>query len=132
MITKREPFSCVRSKFLEAQERFSPEKGNDVTLLKQCEKHLEALEMKREIKTYARDTFFVKNKGYYDLDGLFAEVLIFEEKLSVFFSKFVGDSFVVEEVTEVRRLLQDVIRGTPYEFRFRNVCRAVQRLECFV
>ena len=88
--------------------------------------------MKREIKTYARDTFFVKSKGCYDLVGLFAEVLIFEEKVSVFFSNYLGDSFLIEEVKEVRRLLQDIIRGTPYEVRFCSICRAVQRLECFV
>ena len=87
--------------------------------------------MKREIKSFVRDTFLVNGKGY-NPEGLFAEVLAFEQKLSAFFSDFLGDPYLVEEVKEVRCLVEEVFHGTPYEIRFSDVCKTIEKLEQFV
>ena len=55
-----------------------------------------------------------------------------EEKLSDFFTRFTGDSFLVEEVKEMRCLVEEVFLETPYEVRFIDVCNMIEELEHFV
>ena len=130
MSRNRQPFSGVRQKFMEAKERFGPAMGNDVTLLRKCNRHLRCLEMTHELMQYVRETFFFR--GEYNLDGKFVQVLLFEEKLSDFLTRFAGDSFLVEEVKEMRCLVEEVFLETPYEVRFIDVCNMIEELEHFV
>ena len=132
MMADHEPFPNVRRKLEEAIVRFGPSMGNDNTLLTQCKKHLKALELKQDIKQYARKHFFICGKRGYCMKGLFAEVIHFEELLSSFFSACLGDSFLLEVVTEIRCLVQDVFVGTPYETRFDGVCNTIMELESLV
>jgi len=119
MIDAREPFDIVRKKLLEAQDRFKPSTGNDKPLLRQCKRHLKALEMKRDLIQYVKANFFVK--GSYRLEGRFAEVLVFAESLGNYLSRFSGDSYLVEEVKDVKSLVEEIFAGTPYELRFRDI-----------
>lgn len=123
MIAAHEPFDIVRKKFLEACERFSPIKGNDRPLLKQCQRHLEALQTKRDLLRYAKTNFLVKGK--YNLEDRFAEILEFGQRLENFFTKFSGDSFLDEEVKETKSLVEEIFANTPYELRFRSVYEIV-------
>ena len=131
MLQNREPISAVKDKFLEAKKRFVPGKGNDRELLDKCSKHLDAIMSKWTIMQYAKNEFY-EEKGGYCLENKFTEVVRFEEMVSTFFSKFVCDSFMIEEVTEVRRLMEEIFLGTPYAVRFQDVCTSIERLECFV
>ena len=119
MIDAREPFDIVRQKLLEAQDRFTPSTGNDRPLLRQCRRHLKALEMKRDLIQDAKANFFLRGK--YRLEGKFAEVLLFAESLGSYLSKFAGDSFLEGEVKDVKSLVEEIFTGTPYELRFRDV-----------
>ena len=119
MISAHHPFDIVRKKFLEAEARFSPSTGNDIDLLKKCKRHLKALETKRELVGYAKTHFFVE--GEYNLEGKFAEVLLFGQSLGDFISRFAGDSFLQDEVKDVKSLVEEIFANTPYEFRFRQV-----------
>lgn len=121
MINAREPFDIVRKKLLEAQERFTPSTGNDRPLLRQCKRHLEALEMKRDLMRDAKAKFFLRNTGAYRLSGKFAEVLLFAQSLGNFLNKFSGDSFLEAEVKDVKSLVEEIFAGTPYELRFRDI-----------
>ena len=96
MSRNMEPVSSVKEKFLEAMNRFGPDKGNDKDLLDKCEKHLDAVMQMRNIMRFAKDEFL--NDGEYNLEGRFAEVLEFEQRASRFFSLFLCDSFLVAEV----------------------------------
>lgn len=123
MIAAHEPFDIVRKKFLEAESRFIPSTGNDIDLLKKCRRHMEALEMKRGLMIYAKTNFFVR--GEYNLQDRFAEVLHFGQKLRDFFSKYAGDSFLKEEVKDVKSLMEEIFAETPYEGRFRDVYETI-------
>ena len=121
MIDAKEPFDICRKKLLEAQERFMPTTGNDIALIRQCQRHLDALESKRDLMLYARQNFFAKSSGSYRLSGKFAEVLLFAESLATFLSKFARDSFLKAEVKDVKLLVEEIFSDTPYELRFRDV-----------
>ena len=86
----------MKEKLTEAKKKFGPDKGNDKDLLDKCEKHLSALLQKHTLKQFAKDNFLVR--GEYSLEGRFAEVLQFEQDTSKFFSEFLCDSFLFEEV----------------------------------
>lgn len=86
----------VKEKFLDAKQRFIPERGNDQDLLDKCTKHLRAYDRKQNIMRFVKENLVVD--GAYDLEGKFAQVLEFEEKLSAFFSENLGDPFLLEEV----------------------------------
>ena len=131
MLRNHDPISLVKEKILEAKKRFRPGQGNDMELLDKCEKHLDCIMSKWTIMQYAKTEFY-EDKGGYNLESKFTEVVKFEEMVSTFFSKFVCDSFMVEEVTEVRRLMEEIFMGTPYAHRFQDVCKSIERLECFV
>lgn len=90
------PIGSVKDKLIEAKKRFGPDKGNDKDLLDKCEKHLSAVLQKHNLKQFAKEKFLVK--GSYNLEGRFAEVLLFEQKAGKFFSEFLCDSFLVEDV----------------------------------
>lgn len=96
MSRNNELIGNVQEKFMQAKQRFLPDKGNDKDLLDKCTKHLDAYLKKQNIMRFVKENFVVD--GTYDLLGKFAEVLQFEEKLGKFFSENLGDSFLVEEV----------------------------------
>ena len=75
--------------------------------------------MKRDLVRDAKSKFLVK--GSYRLDGKFAEVLLFAEVVGSFLTRFSGDSFLTEEVKDVKSLVEEIFAGTPYELRFRDV-----------
>ena len=127
MSRNMEPLSFVKDKFVEALNRFGPDKGNDKELLDKCEKHLNAVTRIRNLMQSAKEKF--PGAGRYNLKGRFAEVLDFEQEVSKFFSEYLCDSFLVAEVHSVRLLIEEVFDGTPYEKRFRAICAAVKNLE---
>lgn len=119
--------SVVRDKFLEAVERFRPDKGNDKELLDQCQKHMESMLLKRSLIRTAKK--FVGPAGTYALQGRFTDVLNFWQRCGEYFDMCVGDSFLAEEIREIRALVEDIFTGTPYEARFSNICRAIRQHE---
>lgn len=90
------PIAAIEKKFMEAMSKFSATKGNDNDLFDKCKKHLEAVTQKYDIIHYAKNKFLVE--GGYSLEGCFGELLEFEQKASKFFSQFLCDSFLAEEV----------------------------------
>ena len=76
---------------------------------------------------YAKENFL--KKGEWNLEGLFDEVLQFEQKASHFISQFLYDSFLSEEIRDVRCLLQEIFEGTPYESHFKGICQTIETLE---
>ena len=125
MLKANEPFDNVRKKFSEAESRFEASTGNDKPLLRQCRRHLKALETKREILRYAKTKFFVSRPNKYVLGGKFAEILHFGKMLGDFFSDFSGDSFLVDETKDIQNLAEEIFSGTPYELRFRHVYESI-------
>ena len=116
----------VRKKFLDAAERFQPDKGNDRHLLDQCNKHLEAYTMKQSLKATVRKEFFCGDG--YDVGGKFAAVVRFERSCADFFRLCANDSFLDDEVHEVEALMEDVFFGTPYASHFEAIWSKVKRL----
>ena len=96
MSRNHSPIASVKEKFTEAMNRFRPNKGDDKELLDKCEKHFNAILQKHSLMLYAKEKFL--RNGEYNLEGRFTEVLRFEQKASKFFSSFLCDSFLVEEV----------------------------------
>ena len=96
MSRNRDPIGSVKDKLTEAKKRFGPDQGNDDDLLDKCEKHLSAVLQKHTLMQFAKEKFLVG--GEYNLEGRFAEVLQFELNASKFFSEFLCDSFLFEEV----------------------------------
>jgi len=131
MLRNHDSISLVKDKILEAKKRFQPSRGNDMELLDKCEKHLDCIMTKWTIMQYAKTEFYKEKVGY-NLESKFSEVVRFEEMLGHFFSKFVCDSFMLEEAIEVRQLMEEIFLGTPYAVRFQDVCTSIERLECFV
>ena len=117
----------MKDKFTAAMKRFSPNKGNDKELLDKCQKHFKAVREKRSLIMYAKENFL--KKGEWNLEGLFDEVLQFEQKASHFISQFLYDSFLSEEIRDVRCLLQEIFEGTPYESHFKGICQTIETLE---
>jgi len=130
MSRNHESTAVIKKRFQDAAERFRPSKGNDKELLDKCEKHLDAVLTKRSLIAEIKEKFFFNSE--YILDGRFEDIVNFERKASKFFIKFVGDSFLVEEVRDLRSLMEEVFLGTPYEVRFIEVCNTIKMLECFV
>ena len=118
----------VKEKFRHAKDRFSPDMGNDKELFDKCEKHLNAIEQTNKLKRIARDSFFVEKKHRYCLENRFSEVLAFERDLGQFFAAFLCDPFMAEEVAEVRKLVEEVFFGTPYEVRLRDIIHNIEHL----
>ena len=119
----------VKDKFAEARSRFQVDTGNDKHLLDQCNKHLEAILMKRALTETIRNKFFSKVKGEYDLQGRFGDVLEFERDAARFFRLCANDSFLVEEIQEMRSLIEDVFYGTPYQSHFGEICNKIKKFE---
>lgn len=88
--------SYVKEKFEEARKKFQPDKGNDKDLLDKCEKHCKAVAQVYNLKRFVQHNFMPDR--CYNLEGRFTEVLDFEQQVSAFFSEFLGDSFLVEEI----------------------------------
>jgi len=63
------------------------------------------------------------------MEGRFGDVLEFEQGCSKFFGMCVGDSFLSDEIPELRRLIEEVFTGTPYEVRFYDALEAVKKHE---
>lgn len=121
----------VKDKFADAQARFQVDKGNDKHLLDQCNKHLEAIMMKYNLIETIRTKFFIKEKGDYDLQGCFEDILGFEQEAAKFFRLCANDSFLVEEIQEMRKLIEDVFYGTPYETHFGEICDKIESFESY-
>ena len=120
------PLSSVKEKFTEAMNRFRPDKGDDKELFDKCQKHFNAVLQKHILVMYAKEKFL--RNGEYNLEGRFVEVLQFEQKCSKFFAWFLGDSFLVEVVNDVRCLVEEIFEGTPYESHFKGACQTISRL----
>lgn len=118
---------AVRKKFGEAAERFQPDRGNDQHLLEQCNKHLQVFGMKQSLKEQVKTKFF--RNGAYDLNGGFRAILKFEEDAIKFSQLCANDSFLIDEVQEIRLLIQELFSGTPYEGRFSQICNRVKTME---
>ncbi|KAL3916623.1 MAG: hypothetical protein SGILL_005094 [Bacillariaceae sp.] len=126
MYRSRASTESVRKKFLDAAERFQADKGNDRPLLEQCNKHLEAYTMKQSLKETVRKEFF-RGDGY-NVNGKFAAVVRFERSCADFFRLCANDSFLEDEVHEVRLLMEDVFYGTPYASHFEEVWGKLKEL----
>lgn len=122
------PTSSVREKFEEAREHFAPNRGNDKVLLDQCAKHMDTVLAKRSLLASIRAKFFCAERGTYELDGRFSDLLQLEQELHKFFSMGLGDSFLLDEMREVLKVVEELFEGTPYwQIRFREVCCAIRR-----
>ena len=130
MVRDRQNIGSVRDAFNAAIERFEPNKGNDAELLRQAQRHLDAVLEKHSLTAEIKDKFFVG--GEYALEGRFADVCTLEKRASNFFASFSGDPFLVEEIHEMRVLLEEIFLGTPYEGRFALVFETIRKLESFV
>lgn len=130
MVRDRQNIGSVRDAFNAAIERFEPNKGNDAELLRQAQRHLDAVLEKHSLTTEIKDKFFIG--GEYVLEGRFAGVCSLEKRASNFFASFSGDPFLVEEIHEMRVLLEEIFLETPYEGRFALVFETIRKLESFV
>ena len=90
------PIGEIEKRLTKAVESFRPKRGNDKDLLDKAEKHLAAIVEKHRLVQYAQEKFYVG--GRFDLSGRFAEVLQFEQRVSKFFTRYLCDSFLAEEV----------------------------------
>ena len=130
MVRNHENIGLVRERFLEAIERFEPTKGNDAELRDQAQRHLDAVLEKYTLTSQIKEKFYAR--GEYVLEGRFADVVEFEKKAARFFTSFCGDPFLVDDVQEMRSLIEEVFLGSPYETRFADVCQTIRKLESFV
>lgn len=119
----------VKETFAWAADRFRPDKGNEKDLLVQCEKHSQAILMKRKLKSTMEKKFLNPSTGAYDLQGRFNDVLTFESACSEFFALCIGDSFLVDDVSEMRALVEELFQDTPYETHFGEICRKIKHHE---
>jgi len=129
MSRNQAPTDKIKDKFADARSRFQVDTGNDKHLLDQCNKHLEAILMKRTLAETIRTKFLNKEKGEYDLQGRFEDVLRFEQEAAKFFRLCANDSFLVEEIQEMRALIEEVFYGTPYEIHFGAICSKIKNFE---
>lgn len=123
----RHPLGAIFDKLNDAKKKFGPDKGNDKDLFDKCEKHINAISLRHSIMNFSK-RHFLRN-GEYNLTGRFVEVLQFEQKCNSFFSQFLCDSFLVDEVVHVRRLMEEIFEGTPYENHFNGICQTIKTLE---
>jgi superfamily I DNA/RNA helicase len=121
--------TTVKERFLAAADRFRPDKGDDKELLDQCLKHMDAVLLKRSLIETVKRKFFVPLSGKYDLTGRFADILTLEQDCDRFFRLCIGDSFLGDEMSDVRALMEDLFAGTPYEVRFGEICEAIRKHE---
>ena len=120
----------MKDKFEKAFKRFGPDKGNDTDLLRQAKRHFRCIEMKRNLLQMAKKHFYPPYSYSYNLEGKFDKVLLFEQQLMDFAARFLGDNFFWEEVKEVRCLVEEMIVGTLYEFRFVDFCIKCREIGC--
>ena len=85
--------------------------------------------MKRALTETIRNKFFSKVKGEYNLQGRFWDVLQFEREAARFFRLCANDSFLVEEIQEMRALIEDLFYGTPYQSHFGAMCNKIKKFE---
>ena len=95
--------------------QFAPEKGDDSELRDKATKHLRCVKERAEIFRYVRTE--LKDGAGYELRNKFGKVMEFERLTGLFMRRYVGDSFLVEEVERVVRLVEEVLSGSPYEIR---------------
>jgi len=124
MSRRSELFSSVAKKLQDAIERFSPANGNDYALERLANRSLQCLSDKNFLIAFLREKF----SGGKKMEGLFLDVLHFQEKLANFFETYGNDSFVKFEVAEIVNLVQEVFSDTPYWSSFEEVCANVQHL----
>ena len=134
-------YTNMKGKFEQAFRRFGPDKGNDADLLRQAKRHFRCIELKRNLIQMANKHFFdsysyfndegqMLHENSYNLEGKFDKVLLFEQQLMDFATRFLGDNFFWEEVKEVRCLVEEMIVGTLYEFRFADFCIKCREIGC--
>jgi len=116
----------IKEKFMNAASRFEQDKGNDEHLLQQCNRHLEAIIQKRSLTSTLKSKFFDMKKGQSNVKGKFSEILKFEADASNFVDLCGKDSFLVDEIHDVRLLIEDVFFGTLYQEHFENICNKMQ------
>ena len=123
-------YKKMKEKFEQAFRRFGPDKGNDTDLLRQAKRHLRCIELKWNLIQMANNHFFHPSSFNYNLEGKFDKVILFEQQLMDFATRFLGDNFFWEEVKEVRCLVESVFVGTLYEFRFADLCIKCREIGC--
>ena len=75
--------------------------------------------MKEELK---------KDGGGYDLRNKFGKVMEFEKLTGEFMARYLGDSFLVEELERVVRLVEEVLSGSPYEIRMNDYMAKIRMI----
>lgn len=126
MYRNNEPIENVEKKFAEARAKFQHDTGNDKDLLGQCNKHLDAFLQKRKLIKFVKNNFMNMKTGEPDLHGKFDMILKFETEASKFISFCRDDSFLVEEIHELRVLIEDVFFGSIYQEHFEEICDKVK------
>lgn len=125
----RASIESIKEKFTAAARHFKVDQGNDKDLFDQCNKHLEVIIMKHELSCTIKSRFYDERLGISNLEGKLNEVLRFEERASNFFQTCIADSFLIDEIHDIRVLIEDTFVGSPYEFHFENICRRVHKFE---
>mmetsp|Transcript_14130 Transcript_14130/g.25603 ORF Transcript_14130/g.25603 Transcript_14130/m.25603 type:complete len:167 (+) Transcript_14130:239-739(+) len=103
--------SSIKTKFLEAADRLSVDKGNDKEQLDQCLKHMEVVLLKRSLRDNVEIKFFDRSKGKSNLRNRFADILLLEKVLIKFFSLCIGDIFFVNEIPSISSWFRIFLMG---------------------
>jgi len=120
------PLSAIKVKLNEAIAKFAPERANDSELLEKAKKHLMCVKERAELFGYVRRE--LKGGAGYELRSKFGKVMEFEKLTGEFMRRYLGDSFLVEEVERVIRLVEEVLSGSPYEIRMNDYMAKIRTI----
>lgn len=70
----------------------------------------------------------LKGGAGYELRNKFGKVMEFEKLTGEFMRRYLGDSFLVEEVERVVRLVEEVLSGSPYEIRMNDYMAKIRTI----
>ena len=112
--------------FEEAADRFRPDKGNDPSLLHQCEKHLRANLTKRSLIQELKTNFWSQKRGAFLFGGRFSQILGFETKAADFVQRTIDDPFVVDEARQLIVVMEDAFYGSQYWSHFEPICTKIK------
>ena len=121
------PLSAITAKLNEAIAKFAPDKANDSELYEKTKKHLRCVKEKARLVRYVKEEL-KKDGGGYDLRNKFGKVMEFEKLTGEFMARYLGDSFLVEEVERVVRLVEEVLSGSPYEIRMNDYMAKIRMI----